>query len=115
MACCLIAAFLLAQFVAMLRRWGMFWGIVPIPAGEVVDTVFTRLGAWCARPEIKRAIALLIVIECGAVASWIYFGHGTHIAGVARQYGDSYAQLCSDAYRRVVSMDRQSIYPKTAS
>ena len=45
MACCLIAAFLVAQAMAMLRRWAVFWGLMPVPAGEVADTIFTRIAA----------------------------------------------------------------------
>ena len=113
MACCLIVAFLFAQFVEMLRRWGMYWGVVAVPDGAVVETVYTRIAAWFALPEVRRAIAVLIVIECGAIGSWVYYGHGAHLAGIARQ-GVSYAQLCSEAYRRAVGIEHPAIVRPTA-
>ncbi len=69
----------------MLRRWGMFWGVVAIPEGVEVETVFTRMAAWLRRPKVRAAFALAIALEVGAVGSWLYFDHGAHIAEIADQ------------------------------
>lgn len=113
MACCVIAAFLLAQFVAMLRRWAMFWGLIPVPAGEDVDTIFRRLSGWMARRDVRLALGTLVVVEFAMLGGWIYLDHGAHMlnaardvrAGIARQ-GDFYADLCSEAYRRLARAEQ---------
>jgi hypothetical protein len=101
MACCLIAAFLVAQAMAMLRRWAIFWGLVPVPEGEVADTVFTRTAGWLRRPTVRMGIAALLVVELTGVGSWLYFEHGAHIAqladiGWSRLHGQHvvYADMC---------------------
>jgi hypothetical protein len=102
MACCVLAAFLLAQCIATLRRWGMFWGLVPVPAGEVADTAYMRARAWLARPRVHLAVAALLVAELVGIGSWAYVRHGTHIAqfadmGWSRLHGERviYADMCS--------------------
>lgn len=85
MACCVIAAFLVAQLVAMLRRWGMFWGVVAVPEGEVVDTAWSTVRGWLDRPRVRIAVTILALVELGFVANWIYFEHGTHIYQIADQ------------------------------
>lgn len=83
MACCLLAAFLFAQCMAMLRRWGMFWGLVPTPSGEIPDTAYTRLKGWFARPVVRWAVAAGVAIELGLLGVWTYTEHGTHIVEIA--------------------------------
>lgn len=83
MACCLFAAFLFAQCMAMLRRWGMFWGLVPVPQHEVADTARSRVVAWFARPLVRRVAVALLVIEFTGLGAWVYIDHGSHIAAVA--------------------------------
>ena len=111
MACCILAAFLFAQAMAVLRRWGMFWGLVPVPAGETVDTAFTRATAWLARPTVRRAGVALAAVELVAVSGWLYAEHRQHIIEVvdvtwSRWQGEQivYAGVCSkgDARVRVV-------------
>jgi hypothetical protein len=101
MACCLIAAFLVAQAMAMLRRWAIFWGLMPVPEGEVADTVFTRIAGWLRRPTVQMGIAAMLVVELTGVGSWLYLEHGAHIAqladiGWSRLHGQHvvYADMC---------------------
>lgn len=118
MACCVIAAFLFAQFMAMLRRWAVFWGLASVPVGETADTVFTRLSGWVARAEVRRALAALVLVELGVVGTGLYFGHGAHLVRVAQHYegavrarGADYARLCSEAYRRATRLDTVATLP----
>jgi hypothetical protein len=85
MACCIIAAFLIAQAVATLRRWGMFWGLVAVPEGAVVDTAMARVQGWLALPRVRLAVAVIAIVELGVVANWAYFEHGEHIYQIADQ------------------------------
>jgi hypothetical protein len=101
MACCLIAAFLVAQAMAMLRRWAMFWGLMPVPEGEVADTAFTRIAAWLRRPRVRAGITALLLVELTGVGVWLYVDHGAHIAqladiGWSRLHGQHvvYADMC---------------------
>lgn len=120
MACCIIAAFLFAQFMAMLRRWGMFWGLVPVPQGVVADTAFTRVAAFVRRPLVRAALAALLLVELGVAGSWLYVEHGTHIAEEADIAWSSlqgerivYAGLCSgtgyNARARIVLSQRDPL------
>lgn len=101
MACCLIAAFLVAQAMAMLRRWAVFWGLMSVPEGEVADTIFTRIAAVLRRPRVRMAVAALLVVELAGVGIWLYRDHGTHIVqladiGWSRLHGQHvvYAAMC---------------------
>lgn len=80
MVCCLIAAFLVAQFVAMLRRWGMFWGLVAIPEGVQMDTAFSRAARVLARPAVRRTVLVALLVELAVGGAWLYTEHGSHIA-----------------------------------
>ena len=82
-ACCVIAAFILAQCLATLRRWGMFWGLVRVPEGETAETLFSVMRAYLLRPTVRAALAVLVVVEAVALASWLYVAHGEHIAQLA--------------------------------
>ena len=79
MACCLLAALILAQIVATVRRWGIFWGVVSPHEWENPETVLTRIGAWFAQPKVRRAVFGLAAIELAVLGSWVYVGHGTHL------------------------------------
>lgn len=79
MACCVIAAFLLAQIVAMVRRWGIFWGVVRPVEGEVATTALSVTLAWLARPKVKRAVFALGAVELALFSGWVYTAHGTHL------------------------------------
>jgi hypothetical protein len=82
-ACCVIAAFILAQCMATLRRWGMFWGLVTIPEGESAATLFSTMRAYLLRPRVRVAISAVAAVELIAVCSWLYVAHGTHFAQLA--------------------------------
>ncbi len=83
MACCLIAAFLIAQAMAMLRRLAVFGGRMPVPKGEVADTIFTRTAAFLRRRQVRMAVMMLLMVELAGVGVWLYRDHGTHIAQLA--------------------------------
>jgi hypothetical protein len=83
MACCLIALMLLAQATATLRRWGAFWGLVPVPAGVEYETAYVRARRWLGRREVRAAVAALVALELGAVGMWLYVDHGAHIRSIA--------------------------------
>ena len=101
-ACCVIAAFILAQCIETLRRWGMFWGIVAVPEGETAATLFSTLREYLRRPKVRAAISVLAAIEIIAVCAWLYIAHGTHIVQIAdvgwqRLHGRQviYSKMCS--------------------
>jgi hypothetical protein len=103
-ACCVIAAFILAQCVATLRRWGMFWGIVTVPEGESAATLFSAMRAYLLRPKVRATIAAAAVVEAVVLCSWLYVAHGTHIAELAdigweRLHGRQviYSKMCGKA------------------
>ncbi|WP_324739831.1 hypothetical protein U8326_08995 [Tsuneonella sp. CC-YZS046] len=83
MMCCVIAAFLFAQAMAVLRRWGIYWGVVRAGAGEEdLPTLLGALRRIFARPAVRVAIVAIAVVEIGGVATWLYVDHGDHIAGI---------------------------------
>lgn len=85
MACCIIAAFLVAQAMAMLRRWGIFVGVVRPHEDEDGETVFQRIGQWLRKPAVRAAITGLAAFELAALGIWIYAEHGTHLYQIADQ------------------------------
>jgi len=85
----------------MLRRWAVFWGLMPVPENEVADTIYTRLAAWLRRPRVRIGIAALLCAELTGAGIWLYTAHGTHIAqladiGWSRLHGERvvYAGIC---------------------
>jgi hypothetical protein len=113
-ACCFLAVILLGQMVALLRRWGIFWGLVR--AGEFEDGSNTAL-AWAkakfATPNAKRALAAAVAVEITMLGAWVYTQHGSHLyrladVAVARVRGEHvvYVGVCTpatnDRYVRVV-------------
>jgi hypothetical protein len=116
MACCVLAAFLIAQMWATLRRWGVFWGIVPRMETDAAETVFTRIRDVLATPRAKIVVAGLLAAELVTVGGWVYTRHGTHIYQIADQSWSAlhgqhvvYVGLCkpngSDGSVRVVLAD----------
>ncbi len=114
MACCILAAILIGQLVALLRRWGIFWGLVR--AREYEDGGHTAL-AWAkahvASPRAKQGLALAVLLEIGLLGSWTYSRHGAHLyrladVAVSRLHGERvvYVGICTpksdDDYVRVV-------------
>jgi hypothetical protein len=85
MACCLLAALILAQIVATVRRWGIFWGVVRPHEWENPETVFNRIAAWLSRPRVKRTVTALAAIELALLGGWVYTAHGTHIYQIGDQ------------------------------
>ena len=102
MACCVIAAFLIAQLVAMVRRWGIFWGVVSPQAHEDNGNVLGWLRARFASRGARRGLAVALMLEMGIAATWVYTAHGAHLyrladEGVARLQGRRvvYIGLCT--------------------
>lgn len=102
MACCILAAFILAQIMAMVRRWGIFWGVVKPVEGEDADNVYQRIKAWFALPKVRAAVFAIAAIEFAAFGSWVYLEHGEHLyrlgdQAAARMRGDRvvYAGVCA--------------------
>lgn len=80
MACCVIAAFIVAQCVATLRRWGMFWGVVAIPEGENANTLFRAMRVYLQAPKARFVVLTVVAIEFATLGGWLYLKHGDHIA-----------------------------------
>ncbi len=116
MACCIVAALILAHIMATLRRWAVFWGLAKPYEGEDADTIFRRIRQWLARPGVRLAVTALIALEIGAFGSWVYFAHGTHLyqladqsLGAMRGQTIVYAGVCdrsgADRMTRIVIQD----------
>lgn len=83
MACCLIAMMLVAQCMATLRRWGAFWGLVPVPDGIEYKTVFDHARDWFRRPVVRAVLAIVVVGGLAAGSAWIHGDHRHHVAQLA--------------------------------
>lgn len=79
MACCLIAMMVLAHCLATLRRWGAFWGFVPVPQGVQYDTFMDHFRRWTARRDVRLAALALVVVELSALSAWVSLRHGEHV------------------------------------
>jgi hypothetical protein len=112
MLCCMIAALILAHVVATVRRWGIFWGVVRPHEWEDTETVYARIGAWLARPPMRRAVFAAAMIEFALLGSWVYLAHGTHLyqlgdQALGRLRGEQivYAGVCTrDGKDRMVRL-----------
>jgi hypothetical protein len=126
MTCCILAALLVAHIVAMIRRWGMYWGLVRVPDGVEFDTAYQRMRRWLARPIARRIVAVLAVIEVGAFGSWLTLEHGNHLyqigdQAIGRLRGQTivYAQVCGSRGARSVRLvfprrqDGRSAWPES--
>lgn len=102
--------------MAMLRRWGMFWGIVRVPQGEVADTLYTRVTAWFARPRVRQAAVVLLAFELAGVAGWVYVEHGAHLAAIASAVaGTAHAQPAEAGICRGEVAELRSVEAPAAS
>lgn len=123
MACCLLAALILAQIVATVRRWGVFWGVLSPHDWENPETVLDRIAAWLARPRVKRAVFALAAVELAVLGSWVYLAHGDHLyrlgdqaLGNLRGERIVYAGFCgSDGRDRMVRVVLSRPLPGRAS
>lgn len=79
MSCCIIAALLFAHFMAMLRRWAVFLGVVPPDEHDNPDTLLRRIRGWLARPKVRVVVGIFVAVELFAGGTWIYVEHGTHL------------------------------------
>lgn len=83
MMCCVIAAFLFAQAMAVLRRWGIYWGLVRAgPEEQDLPTLLGAIRRILARPAVRTVILAVALVEMGGVATWLYVDHGDHIADI---------------------------------
>ena len=101
MACCVIAAFILAQFVATLRRWGVFWGLVEPEGDEAANTLSAKLRAFFFSDRGRRVVRGVVALEFVALSAWLTVFHGEHLyeladIGLSRLEGKHviYAGLC---------------------
>ncbi len=78
-ACCIVIAILMAQIMATVRRWGIFWGVVRPDVGEDADTLVMRVRHWLAQPRVKAAVFAFAAVEMVALGSWSYVVHGSHL------------------------------------
>lgn len=111
MTCCILAALLLAHMMAVLRRWGMFWGVVQVPVGVEFDTAYQRLRRWLARPQVRKVVVGLFLFEAMTFSGWAYAAHGQHIyqagdqaIGWLRGQTIVYAEVCGDKARETVRL-----------
>lgn len=107
----------LAQIMATIRRWGVFWGVVRPYEGEEYETVYQRVGMWLRRPRVRAGIFAFASVELLALGAWGYFEHGAHVyrigeelAAAARGQQIVYADLCGEDGQlrpvRVAVLDR---------
>ena len=69
MICCVIAAYLYARLVAVLRRWGIYWGLVRRgPYDGAVPTLFDNLRGRGPGPAMSTVV--VTVLLAGLVAAW---------------------------------------------
>lgn len=118
MACCILAALLLAHLMAVVRRWGMFWGVVRVPEGAEFDTAYQRLSHWLSRPRVRRTVTALVAIEALAFGGWVYAYHGHHLyqigdQAIGRLRGETivYAEVCGSKGMRTLRLviDKRSL------
>lgn len=84
MACCVLAALIVAHVMAILRRWAVFWGLVRPGEYDNPDTAPRRIRSWLSRPRVRTAVRCFVVAEVAALGLWAYAAHGTHLY----QWGD---------------------------
>ena len=101
-ACCILAAIILAQISATLRRWGVFWGVIRPDAYDDPDTLLRRLKSWLARPGVRAIAGGMLMLEVSGFSYWVYAYHGEHLyhladEAVAGLGGKEviYARLCN--------------------
>ena len=112
----------LAQAMATLRRWGAFWGLVPVPEGIAYETVYTRARRWMMKREVRLVLGVAVIVEVGLIGSWLYFDHGAHIAQIVADGWETmngrrvvYAGVCDstgDSGRVRIVLDAASSHPQ---
>lgn len=102
MACCVIASFIIAQCVATVRRWGMFWGLISVPEGETADTLYGLMRGYLNSRAGRMVVCSVVAFEFAAAAGWVYVNHGEHVrefvdVAWARLQGDTvvYGKYCT--------------------
>lgn len=78
MACCIVAALILSHLLALLRRWAVFWGLVPVGEHDDPDTLMRRVRQFFALPRVRTGLRLAVAAEVAALAVWAGSAHGTH-------------------------------------
>jgi hypothetical protein len=114
MMCCVIAALLFAQAMAVLRRWGIYWGLVRAGEGEEgLPTLFGTLRRLFDRPAVRFAAVAIAMLEIGGVGTWLYVDHGDHIASIVDRAmvpadaGADTVKICGDKDgTRLVTLDQ---------
>jgi hypothetical protein len=103
--------------VALVRRWGIFWGVVrPREYEDGTRTALAWLRARFSRPWARAGLAAAFVLETGLAGTWVYTYHGAHMyrladVAVSRLRGERivYVGMCTpesdDNYVRLV-LDR---------
>lgn len=86
MACCIFAAFLLAQAALLLKRWGRFWCV--LRRDDVYDepNVVDMLKVWLKKPAVRVAAVFFLSGEAVALGFLITQDHGDHLFGLAQQF-----------------------------
>lgn len=85
MACCIVAALILSHFLALLRRWAVFWGLVRPGEHDDPDTAVRRVKHLLARPRVRAALRVAVVAEVAALGVWATTAHGTHLYRIGDQ------------------------------
>jgi hypothetical protein len=95
----------------MVRRWGMYWGLVQVPQGVEFDTAFQQMRRWLARPIARKAVTALVVLEMSVFGGWLTLEHGQHLYQIGDQaIGDLrgqkivYANICGSHGTRFVRL-----------
>lgn len=82
MVCCIIAAYLYAQFVAMLRRWGIYFGLVRPNEWEAkanLPTLKKSVGRMLGRKAIVPTLAAMVLLAGGG---WLALNDVLPVAGL---------------------------------
>jgi hypothetical protein len=79
MACCIVAALILAHLTALLRRWAVFWGLITPGEYDDPDTIVRRVRTWLRRPDIRRFARIAVAFELTALGLWAGIAHGEHL------------------------------------
>ncbi|WP_066557569.1 hypothetical protein [Croceicoccus bisphenolivorans] len=64
MVCCIIAAYLYASMVAVLRRWGIYWGLVRRGTYDAaVPTLWDNLRGRGPAPAFSTVVVTLLILS----------------------------------------------------
>lgn len=84
MICCVVASFLIAQVVAVMRRWGIFWGLLKPRDYEARGTFLRWLGVCWQKPVVRGVVAGAMAFELALGGAWLISAHGPHLLGLSR-------------------------------